>query len=136
MDNPVDNIIDLGLVNYVQHPTNKDYIVYRFADANRAASFAQALEDAQIEYERGEETKRTVTYHLFGIHKRDYKKTVKINYVVEAKHKKPLIPFKAFRWFLILFSAVAMSIAILGYCKQQETLRSYNEMNTSVNQQN
>lgn len=134
MDNPVDSLVDLGLVNYVQHPTNPDYVVYRFGDENRAESFAKALDEAGINYERGEELKRTVTIHLFGIHKLDYKKTVKINYIVEAQHKKPLIPFRAFRWFLILFSAMAMTLAIVGYCKQQETLRSYDNANTSINQ--
>lgn len=133
MDNPVDNIVDLGLVNYVRHPTNPDYIVYRFGDQDRADSFEAALLEAGIEFERASEDGRTRTFHLFGIHKNDYKRTVKLNYIVEAKHKKPLIPFLGFRVFLLLFSAAALTLAIMGYCKQQETLASHNEANTSVN---
>ena len=43
VDNPVDNVVDLGLVNYVQHPSNPNYIVYRFVDPERAASFEKEL---------------------------------------------------------------------------------------------
>ncbi len=133
MDNPVDNIVDLGFVNYVRHPTNPDYVVYRFADVNRADSFEEALKEAGIEYERDQLVKKTVTYHLIGIHKNDYKHTVKINFHVEAKHKKPLIPYKAFRYFLIAFSIAALTLAGIGYCKQQEKLTSFNHNTPSVN---
>jgi len=132
MDNPVDHIIDLGLVNYVKHPSNPDYMVYRFADPLRADSFAEALAEAGIEFERDEEVKRTVTYYLFGIHKNDYKKTVRINFMVEAKHKKPLIPFKAFRYFFLLIMAGIVTLAIIGYCKRQEILTSHNDSASTV----
>ena len=39
MDNPIDNVVDLGLVNYTKHPDNPRYIIYRFADEGRASSF-------------------------------------------------------------------------------------------------
>lgn len=133
MDNPVDNIADLGFVNYVKHPTNPDYVVYRFGDAARAASFEEALNEAGIFFEKGEEERRTTTFILFGIHKNDYKKTVKINFLVEAKHKKPLLPFKAFRYFMILFSTAAITLAIMGYCEQQKKLASHNNTDSSVN---
>ena len=131
MDNPVDHIADLGLVNYVRHPSNPDYMVYRFGDAERADSFEKALIEAGIAFERASEEKKQRTYHLFGIHKNDYKKTIRMNFMVEAEHKKPLIPFKAFRYFLILFSMLALTLAIIGYCKQKEKLSSHNNNNTS-----
>lgn len=133
MDNPVDNIVDLGLVNYVKHPSNPDYVVYRFGDQLRADSFAEALEEAGIEFERDEEVKKTVTIYLFGIHKRDYKKTVRINFMVEAKHKKPLIPGKVFRYLFLLIMATIMTLAIIGFYKQQEVLASHNESNSTLN---
>ena len=94
MENPVDHTIDLGLVNYVQHPSNPQYIVYRFADKNRADSFKTELVNQKIWFEENTEPKRSKEYTLFGIHKGDFKKTESINYRVEAKHKKPFIPFK------------------------------------------
>ena len=133
MDNPVDHPIDLGLVNYSRHPENRDYVVYRFADEDRANSFEAALKEKGIEFERASHEKKQLTYHLFGIHKNDYKRTEQINFDVEAKHRKPFIPFAGFRWFLILLSATVMLLAILGYCKAQEKLSSYDETSVSVN---
>ena len=136
MDNAVDNIIDLGLVNYVKHPTNPDYVVFRFADSGRANSFEDELKKENITFEKGEEQKKTTTFFLFGIHKRDFKRTLKMNYLVEAKHKKPLIPFKAFRYFLILVSTAAMTLAIMGYCERQKKLASHNNSDVSINSNN
>ena len=132
MDNPVDNIIDLGLVNYVKHPSNPLYIVFRFPDEDRASSFEAELIAAEIWFERSSEQKSTRLFHLFGIHQRDFKKAEKINFSVEAKHKKPLIPFKLLRYSLMLFSAVVMTLAIMGYCESRSKLRSISETNTSV----
>ncbi len=133
MDNPVDHPIDLGLVNYSRHPGNTEYVVYRFADENRANSFEEALNEKNITFEKDTHEKKLVTYYLFGVHKNDYKVTEKINFAVEGKHRKPFIPFAGFRWFLILFSTGLMILAIMGYCKAQENLSSYDETSSSVN---
>lgn len=133
MDNPVDHPIDLGLVNYSRHPENSEYVVYRFADEHRASSFEEALKEKNIAYEHDTHEKKQVTYYLFGVHKNHYKVTEKINYTVEAKHRKPFIPFTGFRWFLMVTSGIVMTLAILGYCKAQEKLSSFDEKPASVN---
>lgn len=132
IDNPVDNIVDLGLVNYVQHPTNNNYIVYRFADPQRAASFEKELIAANIWFEKDSEQKRQKEYILFGVHKNDFKTTDKINFKVEGMHKKPLIPFKGFRYFIVLLGLGLLALAIIGYCKQQEKLSLYNKDGYSI----
>lgn len=133
MDNPVDHPIDLGLVNYSRHPSNSQYVVYRFADENRANSFEKALLEKDIQFEKDTHEKKQVTYYLFGIHKNDYKVTEKINFAVEGEHRKPFIPFAAFRWFLILFSTGILFLAIMGYCKAQQKLTSYDETPPTIN---
>lgn len=134
MDNPVDHIVDLGLVNYTKHPSNPDYIVYRFADPQRAESFENILTEKGIWFEKGEEERRQRTFILIGIHKNDFKHTEKINFEVEAQHKKPFIPFKSFRYFIILISLVAITLAAVGYCKSRETLRLHNNELDTVNE--
>ena len=126
VDSPVDNIVDLGLVNYVQHPSNPEYIVYRFVDPERAASFEKELKDQSIWFEKDIENKREKEYILFGVHSRDFKRTDKINFKVEGKHKKPLIPFKGFRYFILILGLGLLILAMIGYCKQQEKLSLYN----------
>lgn len=122
MENPVDHTIDLGFVNYVQHPENKNYVVFRFADEKRAVSFEETLVDRKIWFEKGEEEKRNKPYFLFAIHHTDFKKVERINYDVEALHKKPIIPYKGLRWTLILFSSIVLFLAIVGYCKAQNKI--------------
>jgi hypothetical protein len=132
VDNPVDNIVDLGLVNYVQHPSNPEYIVYRFVDSERAASFEKELKAQSIWFEKDTENKRQKEYILFGVHNRDFKRTDKINFKVEGKHKKPLIPFKGFRYFILFLGLGLLTLAIIGYCKQQEKLSLYNDDGTLI----
>ena len=132
VDNPVDNVVDLGLVNYVQHPSNQNYIVYRFVDPERAASFEKELTANNIWFEKDLETKRQKEYTLYGVHKNDFKRTDKINFKVEGVHKKPLIPFKGFRYFVVLLGLGLLTLSIIGYCKQQEKLASYNEDGTLI----
>lgn len=127
MDNPVDSPLDLGLVNYVQHPENKDYIVFRFGDIERADSFQVELESRSIWFERGEEMKRTRMIYLVGIHKNDFKRVERINYLVEAKHKKKLIPVAPLRYLILIISFAAMTLAIMGYCERQKTLQRVND---------
>lgn len=133
MDNPVDHTIDLGLVNYVKHPSNKDYIVYRFADQNRANSFEQALEEEGIWFEKSTKEGKQRDYYLFGVHKHDYSKTEKINYRVEAMHKKPMIKMAFFRYFILFFSLIMLTLATIGYCKAQNKYRLSNEAIQTIN---
>ncbi len=126
MENPIDNIVDLGLVNYVAHPENKRFIVFRFADTNRADSFEEMLKDADIWFERGQEDKRGQQYTLFGINNRDFKRAEKFNYIVEAKHKNRFIPLGWLRWTVIALSAGIMTLTLIGYCKAQKTLDEAN----------
>lgn len=122
MENPVDHTIDLGFVNYVQHPENKNYIIFRFADIKRAVSFEQELSEGAIWFEKDQEEKRGRQYTLFAIHHSDFKKVEKINYKVEGKHKKPIIPMRGLKWGLIAFSTLIMTMTIIGYCHQQKIL--------------
>jgi hypothetical protein len=122
MENPVDHTIDLGFVNYVQHPENKNYIVFRFADNKRAVSFEETLIVRKIWFEKDEDVKRKKPYYLFAIHSTDFKKVEIINYDVEALHKKPIIPFRGLRWSLLIFTLFVLILASIGYCKAQNKL--------------
>jgi hypothetical protein len=134
MDNPVDNIVDLGLINYVRHPENPNYVIFRIHDEKRAASFEEELIKRKIWYEKDTEAKRQRTYYLFGIHKNDFKEAEKINFLVEAKHKKPLIPFRALRYFVLFTGLGLLTLAIIGYCEQQTQLERYeNELIEDLN---
>lgn len=126
MENPIEHL-DLGLVNFTKHPTQPDYVVYRFTDLGRSDSFRKELENENIVFEEGKEDKKQVSYTLFAVHKRHYKKTMKMNFKVEGLHKKPLIPFFILRWTVLLFGLGIILLAILSYCKQMEHLKEQTE---------
>ncbi len=131
MENPVERGLDLGLVNYTRHPENPDYVVYRFVDPARAESFEAALVAESIWFEKGEESKRNRLYYLFGIHKNDYKRATRINFLVEAKHKRKLIPGRYLRIFMILFSMSVIVLALVSYCQFHSRLDKLNRVNNT-----
>lgn len=123
MENPVEHI-DLGLVNYTQHPENPKYIVFRFVDPVRAEDFENELVKNKIWFERGLEHKKQISVHLFGIHSQDFKRVEKINYLVEARHKKPLVQMAFFRWALVIFGLSAITLAIVGFCSAPQKIKT------------
>lgn len=135
MDNPIDHPLDLGLVNYTKHPSDNNYVVFRFADQLRADAFDAELKAKNIWFERDSQDSKSRTYHLFGIHKRDFKVAQTINFSVEGKHKRPLIPMKSLRYSVVIFGMFMLLLAVIGYCKQQEELASYDKTNRSINKQ-
>ena len=126
MENPIEHL-DLGFVNFTKHPKNPNYVIYRFVDKNRADSFRDFLEKDKISFEEDIEEKRQLTYTLFAIHKKHYKKTMKMNFEVERIHKKPLIPFKALRWSVVVFGMGILLLSIMSYCKHMEHLQKQTE---------
>lgn len=128
MDPGVENIVDLGLVNYVRHPTNPDYVVFRFGDASRAAHFEEALIERKIWFEKGEEQGRTKLIFLYAIRNRDYKKVQAINFSVEGQHRKFIIPNHFLRWALLLFFIGICVFAFVGYLTRPDVIeRNYIE---------
>lgn len=128
MENPVDHTLDLGFVNYVQHPENKDYVVFRFMDKNRADAYREALKEKDIWFEEASEPKRTKIQYMFGVHHRDFKVAQQLNFKVEGEHKKPFIPYNGLRWLVIFFSLTAITLAIVGYIKAQQHLKNQTEL--------
>ena len=126
MENPIEHL-DLGFVNYTQHPSNPNYVIYRFTDQERANTFRKFLEEGNIDFEEDIEEKRTQTYTLFAIHQKNYKKTMKMNFEVERIHKKPIIPFKILRWSVVIFGMGILLLSILSYCKHMDHLQKQTE---------
>ncbi len=133
MENPIDKTIDLGLVNYIRHPENADYVVFRFVDENRANHFEETLNDQTIWFEREQDQIKTRTVHLFAIHKNDYKKVTQINFLTEAQFRTPMIPTKGLRYGLIIVTLTLIVISIIGFCKNQRLL---DEANRNLNTEN
>lgn len=125
---------DMGLVNYRQHPTNVNFIVYRFKDIKRADTFEEKVKAANIWYERSDPEEDEKELYLFAVEKKFFNKTQKLNFETEAKHKRFLIPNKVFRNFFVLFFVSIIVLATVGYCQSRKILKEATEqIETSEN---
>jgi hypothetical protein len=132
VDSKVENIVDLGLVNFVRHPSDSNYIVYRFADKKRADDFEKELKQQKIWFEKGEEEARNKTYTLYGVHKKHFEKAQRINFAVEANNRNFLISNKVFRYTLLTISLGTLILAFVGYCSRPTNLEVL--QNTELNE--
>ena len=131
MDSKVENIIDLGLVNYVRHPSNPNYVVFRFANKQKADDFEKNLIEHKIWFEKDQEDTRGKSYFLFGIHNKDFSRVERINFDVEGRNRNFIIRNKFLRWTLILFSLAVMILACVGYCTRPDLVEDNVEFNLS-----
>jgi hypothetical protein len=123
---------DMGLVNYRQHPTNVNFIVYRFKDIQRAETFEEKLKSANLWYERSNPEEDEKELYMFAVEKKFFNKTQKLNFETEAEHKKFLIPNIWFRNFFVLFFVSVIVLASVGYCKSRKVLNDATEGLESV----
>ncbi len=115
---------DMGLVNYRQHPTNVNYIVYRFKDKQRADTFEALLIAEKLWFERSDPDHDEKEVYMFAIEKKYFKKSQKLNFLTESKHKKFLIPSKSLRYFFVTVMLALIVIGSVSYCKSRSVLQA------------
>ena len=103
----------LSLQNYQDHPTNNKKKVFYFKDQTQANYFENMLTENKVDFEKqiDEEGDQTIYY---GVKKSDYKKALKLNFITIGAFRKPFIPDKFFRYFLIVISLLILGLAVLG----------------------
>ena len=118
---------DMALVNYRQHPTNINYMVYRFTDINRANTFESLLKENNRGYERADPEKDEKLVYMFAVEKKHFKKTQRLNFQTEGKHKTHLISNKPARNIFVLIMLSILCLGIIGYCKSRKVLEEATE---------
>ncbi|MFT5822788.1 MAG: hypothetical protein ACI8ZM_004045 [Crocinitomix sp.] len=108
-----------NLVNYIEHPTNKDYRVFNFNTKHEADLFEEKLSKKNIWFERDEEEHEESMLYLFAVLEREFGKAQDANFMVSAETRRNIIPSTFFRYFLILFVMAAVALAIVGYVKSE-----------------
>jgi len=109
----------LGLVNYKDHPTNKQYKVFNFYKEEEATMFEKILTEKGIWFEKdiSELEKKDETLYLFGVAQEDFRKAQNANFMVSAEYRKHFVPNKFGRWALVIFFLGIVAFAIVGYVK-------------------
>lgn len=106
-----------GLVNYMDHPTEKDYRVFNFNSLKEADLFEEKLKAARVTFERDVEEHEKEPLYLFGVHYRDFAKAQDANFLVAAETRKPLISNLFIRLIFLALVFGMIAFAIVGYMK-------------------
>ena len=106
-----------GLVNYVDHPTNKSYRVFNFNTKKEADLFENKLDAKNIWFEKDEEEHGDQTLYLFAVKEREFNKAQDANFMVSAETRKHIIPIAFLRYALVIFFFAVLTLAIIGYIK-------------------
>ena len=103
----------LSLQNFQDHPTSRNKKVFYFKDHTHAAHFETMLVENKVDFERqiDEEGDQRIYY---GVKTSDYKAVLKLNFLTLGAFRKPFIPDRFFRYFVIALSLFILGLAILG----------------------
>ncbi len=102
--------------NFEEHPTNDKFLVFRFLMKPMAEEFASTLTDRKIPFESFTEGEDQIQY-FFAVKKSHQDEAKRINYLVFAKHRKPLIQNKFARLALVGTVLALILLSLIGYIK-------------------
>jgi hypothetical protein len=103
----------MNLTNYDDHPTEPNWVVFRFQDRGMAAEFQEGLRTAGILHEVDDDG----PICLIGVKQRDRERAVHINYAVLGRHRKPFIGDTGLRYGLVGLFVVLLTLAIIGWMR-------------------
>ena len=104
-----------NLTNWEEHPTDNRYFIFRFNKEDRAARFKELLGKEGIEFRSHEEDGLL----LFAVAREDFDKARKMNYLVMAENREPMIANSYLRWGFVLFILAAVTISLIGHCNKK-----------------
>lgn len=105
----------MNITNYSEHPADNRYMVFHFLIEEHADHFQVLLEERDVTFERFLDEESEPSKILFGVSKRFNKQAVHCNYLTYAKYRKPMITNVVFKYTLLLFTFVAVLLALIGY---------------------
>ncbi|WP_027418347.1 hypothetical protein [Crocinitomix catalasitica] len=108
---------NLGLVNYIDHPTDKSYKVFSFNSDDQASFFEEQLNNSKVGFEKDTETVKDELLYLYAIHQKHFEKAQQANFDVSAKFKGFIIKNAVLRYSLIIFVLAVITLGLIGYVK-------------------
>ena len=114
---PLDDRVSMRLVNWYPHPADNRYQVFEFRSQELAEEFARDLEGEGIDAERGERQEEGDTVALFGVHRDQFKAALRVNHLLHGRHRRPFIAHRGLRWAMLLITALAVGLGVMGWMK-------------------
>jgi len=106
-----------NITNSFEHPSRSHFTVFKFYEKQRSDYFKELLTQKNISFEHDIHEEDNKTFYLFGVRNPDVDQVNKLNYLVNGKYRKPLIPNTYLRWIVLGFSLIMVALAILGALK-------------------
>jgi hypothetical protein len=108
-------MIDLGLVNYLDHPSDENYKLFRFIDKKKADLFEKGLIEQNLKHQSHLDSSSGKTIYLFAVFKSDFKAAQKINFLISAQFRKPMITSKTGKWALLIIVGLVIITGFVGF---------------------
>jgi len=106
----------LTYINFEDHPTNRNKMVFHFKEAEHADYFQNLLNENRIKHERQvDEDDNGRVY--FGVMKSDFKLAKRLNYLTYGHFRDPFITVPFFKYLLLIVTITAVTLAIYGAIK-------------------
>ncbi len=106
----------MKFTNFYDHPTDQNYRIFHYFEPEKADYFEELLKKEGIKYIRESEVNSAGnTCHLFGIRREFYAEARKLNYLVWARYRRPMIDNAFLRYALIIIVFGMVGIAIWRY---------------------
>lgn len=103
------------LVNYKDHPKDERYKILNFNSEEEANYFENLLTEHKYWFEKDIEIHDTEPMYLFAVKNREFVKVQKLNFLVSAKFRSPMIKSKLGRYALVIFFMVILAFSLVGY---------------------
>lgn len=101
-----------NLTNYGEHPSEPDWLVFRFKASEQADEFVQLLQAEELRFEQD---RSDGPPFLVAVRSRHRTAAVRLNYIVLGRYRKPFMADSIFRWSVIGVVAALILIAFLGW---------------------
>ncbi len=101
--------------NWREHPSNRKYTVFFFADVKQGNFFVNLLIEHKIPYEKHIESDDHKRKFMVGIHNKHLKEARHLNNLTIGNFRNKFMPEKAMRWVVMTISFIALGLAFLGY---------------------
>ena len=105
----------LNILNYKDHPDNRNYIVFTFRSEDIFKEFASRIDAAGIEGEVHQDEDDRGNYNLVAIKQRHRKEAIRLNCEAFGKYRTPFIPNVIMKYLLLVIVFAAIGLSIMGY---------------------
>lgn len=103
------------LTNYQDHPTHKYYKVFTFKNIEQGNYFESLLIESKIDYERFLDEEEEEPRLFFGVRNPDFEAALKLNYMANARYRRPFITSTLLKYALLIFTFGVLALALIGY---------------------